>query len=830
MFGFECYRRNKLEQLFVNCLNEQMQYFYNQRMFVWEMIEQEEEQVPTITDFHFYDNKLAVDQIMSKPYGLLNLMDDSTRSQHEHEQLTHVISTKKMQYVTRVGNHEIGIAHYTGKVSYDARDWPEKNRDFVPPELFEALRLSNDPVVKAMSSNPLSKTGNLTLAFENPPQPKHAKGKWTGALVAENNRVKKLNTLSHGLFSQVHKMRTQASIFRSTCLELMKTLSVSASSSGVHFVRCMRINLDNTPGRVQGDLIRQQIRAMAMVDTVVAGKKGYPYRIPFQEFLRRYKFLAFDFNESVELTKDNCRLLLVRLKMDGWIIGKTKVFLKYYNVEYLSRLYEVQVTKIVKVQAMMRAFLAKRVMGVQIKRQLAKNRQCSVESVKDAEKAALFIQKAYRGYLVRKQYGPLICVKTGKLDAVTADFIRPYLKRWKMRSMYQVLLQYRAARHMDLVHFMQQVHIFNQILVTSLTRTSNCILMERIDPQQNHSDLLGPPKMSVWKLPFRLDEIPYFDTSYLCDPDTAPKVSGYDSDDESWDAPLLRRRTVSSKITASTNVARHGGGAGGRDTPNLYVNQFSRDPHLMDRRCSSPLPPSDLFKSNLRPVSERVNELSPNNNYTVYKKRSHAPAPPPPPAYNAPSNSLKKRQAPRPPREDPDFDEGSFEHRSPVKAIPAERKSPFNPAKELKKIGVREGDSDSEAPFNFQGLLRKTQYNRASMKREKSSPGMRDSPKNLITTNVKPPNVVYHSKEKERPKSCIGGKVSVDENQNHLATTSATGRKLSLQQDLLGKIELNNNVLVDDLDEDAFTPETAENYIKEEIAPGIILEGLVDEV
>lgn len=51
----------------------------------------------------------------------------------------------------------------------------------------------------------------------------------------------------------------------------------------------------------------------------------------------RYKFLAFEFDENVDLTKDNCRLLLIRLKMEGWAIGKTKVFLKYYNVEYLSR-------------------------------------------------------------------------------------------------------------------------------------------------------------------------------------------------------------------------------------------------------------------------------------------------------------------------------------------------------------------------------------------------------------------------------------------------------------------------------------------------------------
>lgn len=60
------------------------------------------------------------------------------------------------------------------------------------------------------------------------------------------------------------------------------------------------------------------------------------------------------------MTKDNCRLLLIRLKMEGWVIGSSKVFLKYYNEEYLSRLYEQQVKKIIKVQSMMRAFLAKK--------------------------------------------------------------------------------------------------------------------------------------------------------------------------------------------------------------------------------------------------------------------------------------------------------------------------------------------------------------------------------------------------------------------------------------------------------------------------------------
>jgi myosin-3 len=47
--------------------------------------------------------------------------------------------------------------------------------------------------------------------------------------------------------------------------------------------------------------------------------------------------LAFDFDENVDENADNCRLLMVRLKMEGYAMGKSKVFLKYYNEEYLAR-------------------------------------------------------------------------------------------------------------------------------------------------------------------------------------------------------------------------------------------------------------------------------------------------------------------------------------------------------------------------------------------------------------------------------------------------------------------------------------------------------------
>lgn len=73
---------------------------------------------------------------------------------------------------------EFSVAHYTGKVAYDASDMPDKNRDFLPPEMIETMRQSSHEIVKQLFSGLLTKTGNLTISSK-------AKLSWKGALVAE---------------------------------------------------------------------------------------------------------------------------------------------------------------------------------------------------------------------------------------------------------------------------------------------------------------------------------------------------------------------------------------------------------------------------------------------------------------------------------------------------------------------------------------------------------------------------------------------------------------------------------------------------------------------
>lgn len=75
--------------------------------------------------------------------------------------------------------------------------------------------------------------------------------------------------------------------------------------------------------------------------------------------------------------------------MDGWALGRTKVFLKYYHVEFLSKMYEEQLKRIIMVQACVRRWLAR----IRFKKQ---KWQFAVSIVT--------LQRHIRGWLQRKRY------------------------------------------------------------------------------------------------------------------------------------------------------------------------------------------------------------------------------------------------------------------------------------------------------------------------------------------------------------------------------------------------------------------------------------------
>uniref|UniRef100_A0A1B6LPF4 Neither inactivation nor afterpotential protein C n=1 Tax=Graphocephala atropunctata TaxID=36148 RepID=A0A1B6LPF4_9HEMI len=747
MFGFECYPKNSLEQLFVNTVNEQLQYHYNQRVFAWEMQEQIEEEIP-LQSLQYYDNKPTIDELMSKPDGLLYIIDESNKNNQGATFIVEKLqSSPKGPRVKMSSNKEFSVAHYTGKISYDVQDIPNKNRDFLPPEMIETMRLSNDTVLKQLFTNQLSKSGNLTMpSDQSAPVASGKKKRWGQALVAEKSR--RYNTTSKGEYSQTRRMRTASATFRAASLELLRNLAIGqdgcVTMGGTHFVRCIRADLTGHAHGFQPEVVRQQLRALAVIDTARARQKGYSHRVGFAEFIRRYKFLAFDFDENVEVTKDNCRLLLVRLKMEGWVIGKSKVFLKYYNEEFLSRLYETQVKKIVKVQCMMRAFLAKRNFKGKVQARQDSLKQRSIDEPGDNPGGASAKKQARPK--ANKQQPPkssrppkkasemsqdeaALVIQTQKLSNDVAMVMKQYCRKWKAKSIFQVLLMYRAAKHQETVYMSQQVHLYNQNVVSAMQiGNKERVSLHNIIPDTTASQFLGRFTPKQWKLPFRLNDMPFVDSSYLCS--TMGKRT-LTKDDAPWDDPYKRRLRVISVRGKPAELDNRGLAVEeGGDVFGFIQTPYTRDPNYIDRVYSGqPYRKGDHFFT-AKSGQERKN-----------LKKSGVIAPPPPQT----SNSNNFGQSNRPQFNNThqnDFGRssgfssnynngnssssahgyqpanGNFDLRDkPKQASPNKQ----NPIRELEmkfqQINHNSENDDETPTFNFQAMLRKTNHNRASLRR-----------------------------------------------------------------------------------------------------------------
>ncbi|KAK4327242.1 hypothetical protein Pmani_002298 [Petrolisthes manimaculis] len=125
--GFEANERNSLDTMLINVANEQLQYYYNQYIFNWEMVNYAEEGIP-IKNFTFPDNHHILQLYLSKPQGIFTLLENVTRENdgcdvHFAHQLKQQSTNKQLQSVSE---YTFAIAHYVGRVKYDVHGFVEK--------------------------------------------------------------------------------------------------------------------------------------------------------------------------------------------------------------------------------------------------------------------------------------------------------------------------------------------------------------------------------------------------------------------------------------------------------------------------------------------------------------------------------------------------------------------------------------------------------------------------------------------------------------------------------------------------------------------------------
>uniref|UniRef100_A0A8C4RZM5 non-specific serine/threonine protein kinase n=1 Tax=Erpetoichthys calabaricus TaxID=27687 RepID=A0A8C4RZM5_ERPCA len=448
IFGFENFKRNSFEQLCINIANEQIQFYFNQHIFAWEQNEYLNEDVDARV-IEYEDNRPLLDMFLQKPMGLLSLLDEESRfpqatDQTLVEKFEDNLKSKNFWRPKRV-DLSFGVHHYAGKVLYSATGFLAKNRDMLPADIVLLLRSSENELIRKLVTNPLTKTGNLAhtrgkgVGLNRPRTPQktiHATKvrllmKHPGACgLSKSSRYPICFFCCCFLFAQsdsgdathhpreTTNMRTQtvASYFRYSLMDLLSKMVAGQP----HFVRCIKPNNDRQASKFDREKVLVQLRYTGVLETAKIRRQGYSHRVLFANFINRYFFLAFKSNEDPPVSPETCIAILEKAKLDNWVIGKTKVFLKYYHVEQLNLMVKEMIDRVVLVQACVRGWLgAKRYQRTQEKRQ----------------QSAVVLQSAYRGYKVRKDHPQeKNKIKMEKFITQLQAVCRGYLSRQQYRE------------------------------------------------------------------------------------------------------------------------------------------------------------------------------------------------------------------------------------------------------------------------------------------------------------------------------------------------------------------------------------------------------------
>ncbi|KFV90160.1 Myosin-IIIa, partial [Eurypyga helias] len=409
IFGFENFKKNSFEQLCINIANEQIQFYFNQHVFAWEQNEYLYEGVDARV-IEYEDNRPLLDMFLQKPMGLLSLLDEESRFPQATDQtlVEKFEDNLKSKYFWRPKRVDLtfGIYHYAGKVLYNASGFLAKNRDTLPADIVLLLRSSENNLTRQLVTHPLTKTGNLA----------HTKSKttisyqmWTPQKSISHTKNEAGDTGHHPRETTSMKTQTVASYFRYSLMDLLSKMVVGQP----HFVRCIKPNNDRQANKFDKEKVLVQLRYTGILETARIRRQGYSHRILFANFIKRYYLICYKTNDDPPVSPETCAAILEKAHLDNWVLGKTKVFLKYYHVEQLNLMRKETVDMIILIQACVRGWLGSR----------------RYKKIKEQrEQSAIKIQSAARGYLLRKKRKELTEMRNKAAVALQSHY-RGYKER-----------------------------------------------------------------------------------------------------------------------------------------------------------------------------------------------------------------------------------------------------------------------------------------------------------------------------------------------------------------------------------------------------------------
>ncbi|KAF0478682.1 hypothetical protein F8M41_023950 [Gigaspora margarita] len=312
--GFEIFKVNSFEQFCINYTNEKLQQFFNHHMFV---LEQEEYKLEGI-EWKFIDFGLdlqpTIDLIdKANPIGILSCLDEEcvmpkATDKTFVEKLHRLWKDKSSKYQVPRFQEGFILQHYAAKVEYKTSGWLDKNKDPLNENITKLLARSSNQYISSLFSDYL---GDIT---DND----------------KKNRVKR------GVFRTVGRHHK----------DQLHSLMQQLYSTHPHFVRCIVPNEEKCPGKIDVPLVLDQLRCNGVLEGIRICRAGFPNRLSFDEFRRRYEILTSGIIPKGSInSRDAAEKLLDAFKLDNsqYRIGTSKIF---FRAGVLAELEEIRDTKL----------------------------------------------------------------------------------------------------------------------------------------------------------------------------------------------------------------------------------------------------------------------------------------------------------------------------------------------------------------------------------------------------------------------------------------------------------------------------------------------------
>ncbi|KAM6913345.1 myosin heavy chain, fast skeletal muscle-like [Lycodopsis pacificus] len=332
--GFEIFDYNSLEQLCINFTNEKLQQFFNHHMFVLEQEEYKKEGI----DWEFIDfglNLAACIELIEKPVGIFSILEEecmvpkasdaSFKNKLYDQHLGKNNTFQKPKVIKGKPEAHFTLVHYAGTVDYNVTGWLEKNKDPL-----------NESAVQLYQKSSMKLLSYLYASFSG------AEAESGGDAGGKGAKKK------GGSFQPV------SAVFREHFGKLMTNLR----STHPHFVRCLIPNEIKAPGVMDNHLVIHQLRCNGVLEGIRICRKGFPSRINYADFKKRYKIL----NAFIDGKKASERLLgSIDVDHTQYRFGATKVFFKAGLLGTLEELRDEKLVSLVtQTQALCRGYLKRK--------------------------------------------------------------------------------------------------------------------------------------------------------------------------------------------------------------------------------------------------------------------------------------------------------------------------------------------------------------------------------------------------------------------------------------------------------------------------------------